>query len=60
MVGPSAAVRYGGGGAEKMGDGESRFGAVLKLFWEHKIHGQNTEKNVWKMEDDEFFLLFKK
>ena len=42
------------------GDGGSRFGVVLEWFWEHKIHEQNTEKNVWKMEDDEFILLFKK
>jgi len=48
--------RHGKNGSD---DG-SRFGAVLEWFWEQKIHGQNTEKNVWKMEDDEFFLLFKK
>jgi len=50
-----------GGGVEGMaGNSGGCFGTVLEWFWEHKIHGQNTKKNVWKMEDDEFFLLFKK
>jgi len=30
------------------------FGTILEWFWEHKLHGQNIEKNVWKIKDDEF------
>jgi len=51
------------------GDGGGCFGTVLEWFWmlypnltnlsfwEHKIHGQNTEKNVCKMKDDVFFII---
>jgi len=49
---------YGGGstGRTASDDGDC-FGDVLEWFWEHKIHGQNTKKNVWKMKDDEFFFI---
>jgi len=34
------------GARRTAGDGGNYFGAILEWFWEHKIHGQNIEKNV--------------
>jgi len=62
-AGGAATVRGGAAAAaqeEWRMTAEVVLGLCLEWFWEHKIHGQNTEKNVWKMEDDEFSLLFKK
>jgi len=60
-------VAAAAGGAERCGgdaegttsDGGGCFGTVLEWFWEHKIHGQNTEKNVWKMKDMNFFYYLR-
>ena len=49
----------GDGTGRTAGDNGGCFGTVLEWFWEHKIHGQNTEKNVWKMEDDKFFYYLR-